>query len=204
MPLVGALLLLRWLLWMDPKSPSVAAIDSTIVAPVITCVVFVMSTVFGNVISDYKESEKIPAELVAYFNTLVFLAVYHARARAFDHRPLCRQVELMLLPLLSTLDNSTEANNFKAASWDFSCAAANFLALARRGGGGPGSAHEDVELENAEHAITEIKKKWTRIHDIGRLSIVLPAYTVMDTLCCLLSAILLCADYKAGAVPRAP
>ena len=199
LPLVFILLLIRWLLWMDPKNPSVATIDSTIVAPVITCVVFVMSTVFGNVISDYKESEKIPAELVAYFQSLMTFSISEARARHFDHRPMCRQVELMLLPLLSTLDDSMENNEFRRTSWDFGCAAANFRALAHRGRGL--NTHDHVELEGVEHAITEIKKKWTRIHDIGRLSIVLPAYTVMDTLCFLLSAILLCADYKAGAVP---
>ena len=126
-------------------------------------------------------------------------AVSEARGRHFDHRPMCLQIELMLLPLLSTLDNSQETNDFRRTSWDFGCAAANFLTLARRGGGG--QEHGHVELENAEHAITEIKKKWTRIHDIGRLSIVLPAYTIMDALCALLCAILVCAEYKAGAIP---
>jgi hypothetical protein len=198
-PLVGALLFIRWLLWQDPKNPSVAGIDAIIVAPVITCVVFVMSTVFGNVIADYKESEKLPAELVAYFQSLMTFSVSEARARHFDHRPMCRQIELMLLPVLSTLDDSMDNNEFRRTSWDFGCAAANFRALAHRGRGL--NAHDHVELEGIEHAITEIKKKWTRIHDIGRLSIVLPAYTVMDTLCFLLSAILLCADYKSGAIP---
>ena len=74
-PYVGALLLLRWLLWMDPKSPSVAPIDSIIVAPVITCVVFVMSTVYGNVISDYKvrEARAGPAALHPALTTLFTL-----------------------------------------------------------------------------------------------------------------------------------
>lgn len=198
-PFVCALLLLRWLLWMDPKNPSVAAIDSTIVAPVITCVVFVMSTVFSNVISDYKESEKIPAELVSYFQALMSIAVSEARVRRFDHRPMCRQIELMLLAVLSTLDESLGEGGFRQTSWGFQCASTNFLVLLQRGR--DEGQHDHVVLEVVQHAIGEIKKKWTRIHDIGRLSIVLPAYTVMDVLCVLLSAILLCADYKAGAIP---
>jgi hypothetical protein len=199
-PLVLLLLLIRWVLWLDPKNPSVAPIDSAIVAPVITCTIFVLSTVFSNVISDYKESEKIPAELVAYFELLMTIALTESQARHFDHRPMCRQIELMLLPLLSTLDNSLDTPSFRQTSWDFSLAATEFLQLARRGAGGEGPDHV-VELEGAQHAISEIKKKWTRIHDIGRLSIVLPAYTIMDSLCFLLSAILVCADYKAGAIP---
>jgi hypothetical protein len=199
-PFVGALLLLRWVLWMDPKNPSVSSVDAIIVAPVITCVVFVMSTVFGNVNADYKESEKIPAELVSYFQSMMIFATREARARHFDHRPMCRQLELMLLPLLSTLDGSTEASDFGRLTWDFQCAAANFLGHARDGH--PDKiGHDHVELEGVEHSITEIMKKWTRIHDIGRLSIVLPAYTIMDMLCVLLSAILMCMDYKSGVIP---
>jgi hypothetical protein len=199
-PFVLALELIRWLLWLDPKSPSVAPIDPIIVAPVITCVVFVMSTVFSNVISDYKESEKIPAELVSYFQGLITFALSESRARGFDHRPMCLQIERMLLPLLATIDGSSLEGKdiYQQTSWDFSAASAEFLVLARRGAG---HAHDHVELDGAEHHITEIKKKWTRIHDIGRLSIVLPAYTIMDTLCILLSAIVLCADYKSGVTP---
>jgi len=193
---VGVVLFLRWVLWLDLKAPFVAPIDSIIVAPVITCVVFVMSTVYANVISDYKESERVPSELVSYFEALMAISVSEARASGFDHRPMCRQIELMLLPVLSTLDNSTESSDFKLLSWDFGCAAAKFLALARIGNGKSHEGGHGMQLEVVEHAILEIKKKWTRIHDISRLSIVLPAYTIMDALCILLCGTLVCADYK--------
>lgn len=200
-PFVGALLFLRWVLWLDLKNPFVGPIDSIIVAPVITCVVFVMSTVYGNVISDYKESEKIPAELVAYFEALMAVSVSESVARGFDHRPMCHQIELMLIPLLSTLDNSMGTDDFRQLSWDFGCAAAKYLTLARNGSGKGHGGHDHMQLEVVEHSILEIKKKWTRIHDIGRLSIVLPAYTIMDSLCVLLCGTLVCADYKYGTIP---
>jgi hypothetical protein len=45
--------------------------DTFILAPLITACVFVTSSMLSNVVSDYKESEKIPAELVGYFQTLL-------------------------------------------------------------------------------------------------------------------------------------
>lgn len=61
------LLLFRYLLWGEEKDPPVSVIDSTIVPPMIACMSFIMGLVLSNVIADYKESEKVPSEMVAYF-----------------------------------------------------------------------------------------------------------------------------------------
>ena len=61
-PIVLLFVGIRWAQWTDGifESP----LDLTIVAPVTTAVVFVCATMLANVVADFKESEKIPAELV--------------------------------------------------------------------------------------------------------------------------------------------
>ena len=139
-------------------------LDSTLLPPCITCVFFVLSIVFSNVIADYKESEKIPAEFVAYFSSLASFAVSEAREHGFSARPLLLDVQAMLLCVLSTLDKK---RGFVADMHAFHSAAVAFKTYARARG-----VHE---IEGPEHAQDEIVKKLTRIHDIGRLSIILPA-----------------------------
>lgn len=76
------LLLLRYLLWGEEKFPDhITIIDSTVVPPMIACMSFIMGLVLSNVISDYKESEKVPSELVAYFREFcppLFLLACHS------------------------------------------------------------------------------------------------------------------------------
>lgn len=48
--------------------------DATALPPLITMAAFVMGSVLSNVMSDFKESEKIPAELQGYFQALVSFA----------------------------------------------------------------------------------------------------------------------------------
>lgn len=123
-----------------------------------------MSIVFSNVIADYKESEKIPADFVAYFSTLTVFAVSEARQRGFSSQPMLMDVQSMLICVLSTLDKKRGyASDLRA----FHEAFVSYKAYARTQG-----VHE---VEGPEHAATEISKKLTRIHDIGRLSIILPA-----------------------------
>jgi len=183
-PCTASLLLIRWGLW-STSPPAVYAIDSTVLPPTITAVVFVMSTVFSNVISDYKESEKIPAELVSYFQVIINTALGTLNEGGHvDHRPLLREVETMLLCVMSTVDR---AGRFEENIRLFNRAGLRLCAQLRRNG-----VHE---METVEHAMTEIQKKWTRIHDIGRLSIILAGYTLMDSLCIILIAVLLCVKY---------
>ena len=183
-PCTAVLMLTRWGIWTTSPVP-VYAIDSTALPPVITAVVFVMSTVFGNVISDYKESEKIPAELVAYFQVLINSAVGTLTWKGHvDHRPALREVETMLLCVLSTIDRM---GDFQDTVHLFNRAGLRLQHLLKQSG-----VHE---METVEHAMTELQKKWTRIHDIGRLSIILAGYTLMDALCILLCTVLLSVNY---------
>ena len=139
-------------------------VDVTLLPPIITCVFFVLSIVFSNVIADYKESEKIPADLVSYFAAIAAFAVAEARQRGFSARPMLLQVQAMLLCVLSTLDKK---RGYVADLRAFNEAVVTFKILARAQG-----VHE---MEIPEHAAGEVVKKITRIHDIGRLSIILPA-----------------------------
>jgi hypothetical protein len=139
-------------------------LDVTLFAPIITCVFFVLSIVFSNVIADYKESEKIPADFVAYFTALTAFAASEARCRGFSARPLLLDIQSMLLCVLSTLDKK---RGYVTDLRAFHEACVSFKTYARAQG-----VHE---MESPEHAAAEIAKKLTRIHDIGRLSIILPA-----------------------------
>ena len=179
------LLLLRLALWTNPSS--IWVIEATALPPVITACVFVMSTVFANVISDYKESEKIPAELVAYFQAMINFSIQPlAELPHADHRPMLAEVQTMLLSVLSTLDQTGE---FEDSIKVYNRSATRLAYLLKKNG-----VHE---LESLEHAVTEIQKKWTRIHDIGRLSIILAGYTLMDFLCVLLMGVLCAVKYTA-------
>lgn len=160
-------------------------VDVTLFAPIITCVFFVLSIVFSNVIADYKESEKLPADIVSYFSALTAFAVAEARERGFSARPLLLDVQAMLLCMLSTLDKK---RGYVADLRTFHEACVSYKVCARAQG-----VHE---TEVPEHAAAELAKKMARIHDIGRLSIILPAYTLMDILVVALFGIVMVVDYK--------
>lgn len=179
-------MLIRFALWTNPSS--IWVIEATALPPVITACVFVMSTVFANVISDYKESEKIPAELVAYFQAIINFSIQPlADLPHADHRPMLAEVQTMLLSVLSTLDQTGE---FEDSLKVYNRSAARLTYLLKKNG-----VHE---LESLEHAVTEIQKKWTRIHDIGRLSIILAGYTLMDFLNVLLMGVLCAVRYNSA------
>jgi hypothetical protein len=183
-PCSALLLFVRYLLWSFGFI-GITVLDSTIVPPIITLAAFVMGQVLHNVMQDYKESEKIPADFVAYFQTLTSFCITESACHEFDHRPILLEVENMLLAVLGTIDRAAE---FEQCLADFSAAQTSYLQKLH---------HNGVQvLLDPEHALTEIVKKWTRIHDIGRLSIILPAYTLMDLICAALTGVLLCAQYS--------
>jgi len=117
-------------------------------------------------------------------------ACTEAATHRFDRRPVLLEVQNMLISFLATLDRKGGDQSFRSAVEDFSAAQTSYLLQLHNQG--------VTMLLDPEHAMTEIFKKWTRIHDIGRLSIILPAYTLMDALCVCLSGILLTAKYDKG------
>ena len=116
-------------------------------------------------------------------------ACTEAEAHGFDHRPVLVEVQNMLFSVLSTLDRKGGEKSFQQAVEHFSVAQTSYLVQLHH--------HGVTMLLDPEHAMTEIVKKWCRIHDIGRLSIILPAYTLMDSLCICLSGVLLDAKVSA-------
>jgi len=85
-------------------------LDYTILAPMITAAAFIMGTVLSNVMSDYKESEKIPAELTGYFYTLLSYARTECAIYGKDPRPALKEVEVMLLAIMATVDGNVSFN----------------------------------------------------------------------------------------------
>jgi len=171
--------------------------DTFILAPLITACVFVTSSMLSNVVSDYKESEKIPAELVGYFQTLLTFAIAASRyakshrmkhpQQYLDEKPVhlgeaeaLRHIESMLLSIVDFLD---ERRTYLEISQSQIGAEIAYISIMRD--------WEIHTLETPEHVLTELRKKLCRMHDIARTHIILPLYTLIDVLTvCLISYIL--------------
>jgi hypothetical protein len=134
-------------------------VEGVAVPPIITITAFILGTVLANVMADYKESEKIPAELMGYFQTLVGFARAEAASYNFDAKPLLLNIETMLLCVLSTLDSKCD---FADAVASFDEAWHEFQVYCSE------QSHHGIRLEGPEHCVSEILKKWARIFDIGR------------------------------------
>ena len=189
LPLAGLVILIRYLNVIDYGIE--IPVEAVVLPPLITAAVFVMATVLSNVMADYKESEKLPAELVSYFNTLVIWARAECATYGFDDLPMLLNVEDMLLCVIATLDGKVEFSRGLATFHE------SFLAYCVYAHG-QSRLHDNHigDLDGPEHATEEIVKKWTRIHDIGRLSIILPGYTLMDLITVLSIALLCSVTYK--------
>jgi hypothetical protein len=170
--------------------------DSIILAPMITVAAFIMGTVLSNVMSDYKESEKIPAEMTGYFVTIMSFSRTEAKRYGKSAVPLLKEVEAMLLAVMATVDAQragTQEATFHDALMCFEDAWQEYCRLVidmcHEGGG-------HCDLEHVQHAQIEITKKWARINDISTTSIALPAYMMMDLITCLLVGVLVSVVYK--------
>jgi hypothetical protein len=165
--------------------------DATALPPLITMAAFVMGSVLSNVMSDFKESEKIPAELQGYFQALVSFATTECRSRGMSELPALEAVQDMLLCVMAHVDSRVQyapATRCYEAAWQRYCQ--HLLQAAHSSSG------MHIELENTQHSNTEIVKKWARINDISKNSIVLPAYMLMDLITCLLIGVLVDVYYK--------
>jgi hypothetical protein len=76
-------------------------LDYTVLAPMITISAFIMGIVLSNVMSDYKESEKIPAEMTGYFVTIMSFSRTEAKRYGKSAVPLLKEVEAMLLAVMA-------------------------------------------------------------------------------------------------------
>ena len=166
-------------------------IDYTLLPPMATFSAFIMGTVLNNVMSDYKESEKIPAEVLGYFHGLLMFARVEASTHGYDVKPMLREVEAMLLCFMAHLDHRD--TDFSEAVKGFNNAYLEYCRIAAREAHRVG-AH--VEFEGPQHMVVELQKKWGRVNDISRTSILLPGYTLIDLLCMLMLATLISVSWK--------
>ena len=126
-PIIALFIGLRWSEWNGRFFA--APIDYSVVAPLTTSVVFVCATMLSNVVSDYKEGEKIPAELTGYFQSLLAAAVmqeaHHARRHGgaadadagarVESGAALRHIEALLLCVIGFLDGRFHYNLAVAA-----------------------------------------------------------------------------------------
>lgn len=99
--------------------------------------------------------------------------------------PALLQVERLLLCILDFLDQKC---TYAETMSDFMDAEVCLYAKLRR--------LRVHEMETVEHVTTEMRKKLCRIHDISRKSIILPLYSLIDTLTVCLLGILISAKYS--------
>ena len=213
-PITFAFLGIRWLQWYDLVFEN--PLDLTIVAPVTTACVFVCATMLANVVADFKESEKIPAELTGYFQSLLTASLMQAAhfkahggggahggahsgggggggAHEGDEEAdlanspesaALRHVETLLMCVIDFLDKRRPYN---VAVQAFINAEMELCAQLEAWG--------RTDMDHVEHCLTEARKKLCRAHDIARTSIILPLYTLIDSLTLMFLAVLVCAKY---------
>lgn len=154
-PLAGLVVAIRYGNLTINKGKPLTSIDYTIAAPVVTIASFIMGIVLNNVIADYKESEKIPAELLAYFHGILMFARTHAMVVGYDPKPIMREVEAMLLCMMSHFDHKGKTDFVEAVA-SFNNAFLEYSRIA---------AHEhekkggEADLENPQHMACELIKK---------------------------------------------
>jgi len=189
---------LRWTEWNGKAFA--APLDYTLVAPATTSVIFVCATMLSNVVSDYKEAEKIPAEISGYLQTLLSASVQQAAQRdsgggggahgaaaeggEAGAGAALRHVEELMLCVVDFLD---QRRHYNVALNDF-LAAENALCAQLKAWG----RHD---LEHVDHVLTETRKKLCRMHDLSRTNVILPLYTLIDALTLMFMSVLICADY---------
>jgi len=178
-----------------------APLDYTLVAPATTSVIFVCATMLSNVVADYKEAEKVPAELSAYFQTLLTASLQQAAHHAARHGgggggggaaagagagagAALRHVEALLLCVVDWLD---QRRPYNVVLNDF-IEAENALCAQLEAWG-------RTDMEHTEHVFTEMRKKLCRMHDLSRTHVILPLYTLIDSLTVMFMSVLICADY---------
>jgi hypothetical protein len=133
-------------------------IDSTIVLPVVTVVSFIMGIVLHSVIADYRESEKIPAELLACFHGILMYARKDALLVGYDPKPILREVEAMLLCVMAHFDNKSKVDFHEAvAAFNNS-----FLEYCRISDDEHLKKGSQCDLENPQHMVAELTKKCVR------------------------------------------
>ena len=143
--------------------------------------------------ADYKESEKIPAELLAYFHGLMMAARVEAATKGYDVKPLLREIEAMLLCLMAHLDHRD--TDFSEAVKCFNLAFLSFCNIIYENAEKVGKGNE-INFEEEQHMTVELLKKWGRMNDISRNSIILPGYTLVDMIVWLNLGALMCVTWK--------
>jgi len=182
LPFTAAALGLRY--WDQKDGKQAAPVDSTVVPPMVTAAVFVVAFTLNQAIADYKESEKIPADVVAYLQSMLGFVLTKSQVHGFDPLPGVRAVESILLNIVDQLDGSQPFVETTAGLLAGELQLGTYLA-----------GHGVHELETVEHVATELRKKLCRMHDISRLSILLASYTLTDYLTVALIAVLINAKY---------
>lgn len=151
-----------------------APIDYTVVAPLTSAVVFVCATLLSNVVADYKESEKMPAEISAFFQSLLAAAVMqeaHHERRAAEHGgdaggaaeaekgAALRHVEALLLCVLGFLDGRFHYNVALSCFLESEMALCEQLERWGR-----------TDMDHVEHVLTETRKKMCRMVSVTTTS----------------------------------
>lgn len=189
-PLAGIVVAGRY--WNLTQYKIQSPVDATALPPLVAAASFIMGSVLSNVIADFKESEKVPAELLGYFQCLLSFAFsacsLHREHGEVDPKPALQQLEIMLLCIMGSIDEDDPRASFNSVLPVFERAYQQYCASL--------PDHVWEEMETPQHSHAEMVKKWARINDISRNSIVLPGYMLMDIITGLMTGLLVSVHYK--------
>ena len=178
------------------RSPSAAGftVDAAVLNAFISASIFVLAILVNGVVADFKESEKIPAEIESAFQALLAHVMLSAKMKKFDPSRELNALRAMLLAIARSID--------KTAPYD-ACArellAADVALL---------EALEDHKsaANSTPNFTNTIRSRVSRIFVISDTSFLLPAYALFDTLVAIVHVLLIVAvssTYPAGIITAA-
>ena len=166
--------------WIAPHSTLrlLPALDPSVLSSFIAAAIFVVALLLNGVMSDYKESEKLPSEIESLFTSLHAQARHGPRVKGFDSQPTLRAIHRMLLAFARFLDGTYD---YGTALEEFSQGEdALMFELDSKGCAGGSS----TQLFN-------LRAKMSRINIIRETSFLPAAYMLADSLVSLVLTLLI-------------
>ena len=180
LPLALVVVGIRACFWTAPGTtfPQLPSLDPSVLFTFISAAIFVVALLLNGTMADYKESEKLPAEIESLFTSLHAQARHGSRLKSFDPLPSLRAIHRMLHALARFLDATLD---YSAALEEFSQGEdALMFELDSKGIVGTTATH-----------LFNLRAKISRINVIRDTSFLPVAYMLADGLVALVIALLI-------------
>lgn len=172
MPVAGAVAALRWAVWSGKGVDAVGLDASVMQITVMTCI-FVCSLLLSGVLGDYKEAERLPAEVESVLRTALSVVLLRTRSDAGARARAVATLRRTLASFVSLLDGSRRYDEFTDDVAEAEASISDDL-CAPSGGAAPVT-------------LAPLLARAARLCVIRDTSFPLPAYALFDTMTALVS-----------------